>query len=148
MTQDATVINRCSFANVVQIAEIFHLGKFQKYYLSNHFKENSIQYPPLQIQSLSSSKPECLATSGFIFDIETVVDSFSNYFHFENRVNYCEWSPPMNVPHHHHFIGTNMCQTRGRWGYNEDKYLVPDMQHRQYEQMMRMYAPSQGVSLP
>ena len=76
-----------------KIAKIFYLGMFQKYYLSNHFKENLIQYPPLQIQSLSSSKPECLGTSGFIFDRETMVDSFSNYFHFGNRVNYYEWSP-------------------------------------------------------
>ena len=39
-------------------------------------------------------------------------------------------------------MGTNMCQMRGGWENNEDKYLVQDM--RQYEQMMRMYVSSQG----
>ena len=37
-----------------------------------------------------------------------------------------------------------MCQMRGGWGNNEDKYLVGDM--RQYEQMMKMYVSSLELS--
>ena len=51
---------------------------------------------------------------------------------------------PYHHHHYHYFTETNMCQMRGGWGNNEDKYLVGDM--RQYEQMMRMYVSSLELS--